>query len=284
MTEKIYAGIDIGSLSSEALLLGEDGVLTYSIMNTGAHPQKAAHVCLDEVLAKAGLNEKAVSVVVATGYGRIRVPFATKQVTEITCHAKGAHFLFPGTRTVIDIGGQDSKIITLNKRGGITDFMMNDKCAAGTGRFLEVMAAALETELMDMGRKSLEAKNGVSISSMCTVFAESEVISLIAEGYDKGEIIRGLHEAISRRIFSMSQRLKVREEITFGGGVAKNQGIAETLKGLFGMQINIPDEPQIVGALGAALCARDIALKSDSSESISNSFVDRNREQGSPAR
>jgi len=180
----------------------------------------------------------------------------------------GPFSLFQKPEPFIDIGGQDSKVITLNNRGGITDFMMNDKCAAGTGRFLEVMAAALETDLLDMGQRSLEAKNGVSISSMCTVFAESEVISLIAEGYKKGEIIRGLHEAISRRIFSMAQRLKVREEITFGGGVAKNQGIAETLKGLFGMQINIPEEPQIVGALGAALCARDIVLKSDSSKSI----------------
>ena len=268
MAGGIYAGIDIGSLSSEALLLGENGVLTYSIMNTGAHPQRAAQRCMQEVLTKAGLDEKAVSVVVATGYGRIRVPFATKQVTEITCHAKGAYFLFPGTRTVIDIGGQDSKVITLNDRGGIADFMMNDKCAAGTGRFLEVMAAALETDLLDMGRRSLEAKKGVSISSMCTVFAESEVVSLIAEGYKKGEIIRGLHEAISRRIVSMAKRLRVRKEITFCGGVAKNQGIAETLKGFFGMQINIPEEPQIVGALGAALCAKEIAHKDDSFKSI----------------
>ena len=284
MAGAIYAGIDIGSLSSEALLLGEDGVLTYSIMNTGAHPQRAAQRCMEEVLIKAGLDEKDVSVVVATGYGRIRVPFATKQVTEITCHAKGAYFLFPGTRTVIDIGGQDSKVITLNDRGGIADFIMNDKCAAGTGRFLEVMAAALETDLLDMGKRSLEAKKGVSISSMCTVFAESEVISLIAEGYKKGEIIRGLHEAISRRIFSMTKRLRVREEITFCGGVAKNQGIAETLKGFFGMQINIPEEPQIVGALGAALCAKEIAHKGDSSESIKASFVHTNRKHGSPAR
>ena len=284
MAGGIYAGIDIGSLSSEALLLGEDGVLTYSIMSTGAHPQRAAQRCMEEVLTKAGLDEKAVSVVVATGYGRIRVPFATKQVTEITCYAKGAYFLFPGTQTVIDIGGQDSKVITLNDRGGIADFIMNDKCAAGTGRFLEVMAAALETDLLDMGRRSLEAKKGVSISSMCTVFAESEVISLIAEGYKKGEIIRGLHEAISRRIFSMTKRLRVREEITFGGGVAKNQGIAETLKELFGMQINIPEEPQIVGALGAALCAKEIALKGNPSKYISASFVYRNRGQGSPAR
>ena len=262
MTTNIYAGIDIGSLSSEALLLEENGVLTYAITNTGAHPQKAAHVCLNEALIKSGVDQKEISIIVATGYGRIRVPFATKQVTEITCHAKGAHYLFPKTRTVIDIGGQDSKVITLNNQGGITDFMMNDKCAAGTGRFLEVMAAALETDLLDMGKRSLEAKNGVSISSMCTVFAESEVISLIAEGYHKAEIIRGLHEAISRRIYSMARRLEVKEEITFGGGVAKNQGIAATLKGLFGMQINIPEEPQIVGALGAALYARDMAHKS----------------------
>jgi len=268
MDGAIYAGIDIGSLSSEAVLLGEDGILAYSIMNTGAHPQRAAQGCLEEALTKASLDKKAVSVVVATGYGRIRVPFATKQVTEITCHAKGAYFIFPGTRTVIDIGGQDSKAITLNDQGGVTDFVMNDKCAAGTGRFLEVMAAALETELVDMGRRSLEAKKGVSISSICTVFAESEVISLIAEGYKKGEIIKGLHESISRRIFSMIKRLRVREEITFGGGVAKNQGIAEILKELFGMQINIPQEPQIVGALGAALCAKEIALKSDSYKSI----------------
>lgn len=284
MAGEIYAGIDIGSLSSEALLLGEDGILTYSIMITGANPQRAAQRCLEEALTKASLDKKAISVVVATGYGRIRVPFATRQVTEITCHAKGAYFLFPGTRTVIDIGGQDSKAISLNDQGGVTDFVMNDKCAAGTGRFLEVMAAALETDLLDMGRRSLEAKKGVSISSMCTVFAESEVISLIAEGYKKGEIIRGLHEAISRRIFSMTKRLRVREGITFGGGVAKNQGIAETLKELFGMKINIPEEPQIVGALGAALCAKEIALKGNPSKYISASFVYRNRGQGSPAR
>ena len=268
MAEGIYAGIDIGSLSSEALLLGDDGVLSYSIINTGAHPQRAAERCMEESLTKAGIDEKAVSIVVSTGYGRIRVPFATKQVTEITCHAKGAYFLFPGTRTVIDIGGQDSKVISLNDRGGIADFIMNDKCAAGTGRFLEVMATALETDLLDMGTRSLETQKSVSISSTCTVFAESEVISLIAEGYMKREIIRGLHEAISRRIFSMAKRLKVSEEITFCGGVAKNQGIAETLKGFFKMQINIPEEPQIVGALGAALYAKEIALKSNTTNSV----------------
>jgi predicted CoA-substrate-specific enzyme activase len=261
MTGRVYAGIDVGSLSSEAVLVGDDGVLEYAIRNTGANPQRAARNCLEEALNRAGINEKAISAIIATGYGRIRVPFAQKQVTEITCHARGAHFLFPGTRTVVDIGGQDSKVITLDDGGRVTDFMMNDKCAAGTGRFLEVMAAALETELTDMGRRSLKAKKGVSISSMCTVFAESEVISLIAEGYHEREIIRGLHEAICRRIFRMTKRLKIKEDITFSGGVAKNQGIAEILKSLFKTPINIPEEPQIVGALGAALYARDMALK-----------------------
>lgn len=261
MAEEVYVGIDIGSLSSEAVLLGGDGILAYSIVNTGANPQRAARSCLKEALRKAGVDETAIKGLVATGYGRIRVPFKARQVTEITCHARGAHFLFPGTRTVIDIGGQDSKVITLDQRGAVTDFAMNDKCAAGTGRFLEVMAAALETELTELGKRSLQAKGGVSISSMCTVFAESEVISLIAEGFGEGEIIRGLHEAISRRIFQMSKRLRVREEITLSGGVAKNEGIAETLKSLFGMRINIPDEPQIVGALGAALRSKELALK-----------------------
>lgn len=261
MGGEIYVGIDIGSLSSEALLLGEEGIIAYSIKGTGPNPQRAAKQCLEEALEKSGLDEKAISAVVATGYGRIRVPFRAKQVTEITCHARGGYFLFPRTRTVIDIGGQDSKVITLDDHGRVTDFAMNDKCAAGTGRFLEVMANALELELSEMGRESLRAKKGVSITSMCTVFAESEVISLIAEGHKVEEILRGLHEAIGHRVFRMANRLRVKGEITFSGGVAKNEGIVEALRKLFGMAINVPDEAQIVGALGAALCAREIAKK-----------------------
>jgi predicted CoA-substrate-specific enzyme activase len=261
LATQVYAGLNIGSLSSEALLLGEDGVRAYAIAKTGADAVKAANSCLDEALAKAGLEKEAVSALVATGCGRIRVPFAHREVTEITCHARGAHHLFPRTRTVIDIGGQDSKVIVLDGRGRVTDFTMNDRCAAGTGRFLEVMALALETTLSDMGQRSLEAKKGVSISSMCTVFAESEVISLIADGHKREEIIKGLHEAISKRIFRTAKRLKVGPEITFSGGVAKNRGIVKAMKGLFGTAMNIPEEPQIVGALGASLFARDRVLK-----------------------
>jgi len=261
MGDIVYAGIDIGSLSSEAVLLGEDGILGYSIMKTGSNPRRTAQQCLKETLERNMLREKDIRMMVATGYGRISVPFADREITEITCHARGAHHLCPGTRTVIDIGGQDSKIITIDKRGNVTDFAMNDKCAAGTGRFLEVMASALEMDLEEMGLKSMEAKRATPISSMCTVFAESEVISRVAEGHRPEEIIRGLHEAIARRVFGLARRLKVREEVTFSGGVAKNPGIVASLKRLIGMPVNVPDEPQIIGALGAALYARDLSFK-----------------------
>ncbi len=261
MKGEYYAGVDIGSLSSEALLLRGNEIVSFFISKTGANPKKAVTNCLKQTLETAGVEEKAITSIVATGYGRITVPCADKEVTEITCHALGAHYLFKNTRTVIDVGGQDSKVITMDRSGSVTDFVMNDKCAAGTGRFIEVMASALETGLSDMGKRSLKAKKGVSISSMCTVFAESEVISLIAEGCKEDEIIRGIHESIARRIFGMTKRLRVREEITFSGGVAKNQGIAESLRSLFGVPVNIPKEPQIVGALGAALYARDMAKK-----------------------
>ncbi len=258
MSRRIYVGLDIGSISSEALLLSEEGILSYSIMATGPSPKRASRECLKEALSKGGIGEESVSRVVATGYGRISVPFKAKEMTEITCHARGSYFLFPRTRTVIDIGGQDSKVITLDDRGRVTDFVMNDKCAAGTGRFLEVMANALEVKLSEMGKRSLKTKKGVPITSMCTVFAESEVISLIAEGHGVEEILKGIHDSIAHRIFRMTRRLRVRGEITISGGVAKNEGIVEALKNLFGMEINLPDEPQIVGALGAALYAKEM--------------------------
>lgn len=258
MNKGIYVGLDIGSISTEALLLSDERILSYSIITTGSNPRRASRECLKEALSKSGVSEDFILSVVATGYGRISVPFKTKEITEITCHARGCYFLFPRTRTVIDIGGQDSKVITLDERGRVTDFVMNDKCAAGTGRFLEVMAKALEVDLSEMGEKALKAKKGVSITSMCTVFAESEVISLIAEGQEVEKILRGLHDSIAQRIFRMARRLRVRGEITISGGVAKNEGIVVALKSLFGTEINVPSEPQIVGALGAALYAREM--------------------------
>jgi predicted CoA-substrate-specific enzyme activase len=253
----LCGGIDIGSLSTEVVVLGPEGVMGYSIFPTGSNIQRAVESSMSSALRKAHVEQSDLSAVVATGYGRFSLPFPARQVTEITCHGRGANHLFPKTRTVIDLGGQDSKVIVLDGRGKVADFVMNDKCAAGTGRFLEVMAGALETDVKEMGPLSLRAKKAISISSMCTVFAESEVVSLIAQGATREDIIRGIHDSIASRIYGMANRLQINREITFTGGVAKNLGMLQVLRRRFKAPINLSDEPQIVGALGAALIARD---------------------------
>jgi predicted CoA-substrate-specific enzyme activase len=196
--------------------------------------------------------------IVATGYGRISVPFANKKVTEISCHGLGAYKLFPDTGTVVDIGGQDSKVIQVGPGGKVLDFTMNDKCAAGTGRFIEVMAAKLRVPLDEMGSLSMRARGEVRISSVCTVFAESEVISLVAQNHPKEEIIRGIHRAIVNRVWSMVKTLGVKREVTMSGGVAKNQGVVAFLEEKLGYPIHVHKEPQIIGALGAALHAKGL--------------------------
>jgi predicted CoA-substrate-specific enzyme activase len=251
-----FAGIDVGSLSAEAVILDDQAqILAYSILPTGAHSTTAAESALHQALAQAGLTRDDLAYTVATGYGRISVPFADKRITEISCHALGAHHLFPDTRTVIDIGGQDSKVIRVDQHGKVTDFSMNDKCAAGTGRFLEVMAERLGVELGDLGRLSLAAQGEVEISSVCTVFAESEVVSLIAKNHPRNEIIRGLHKAIVGRVYAMARALGVAAAVTMTGGVAKNPGVVALMEARLGQPIHVPAEPQIVGALGAALTA-----------------------------
>ena len=251
----IVAGLDVGSLSTEVVLMNQDGDYRYIILPTGANSKTAAQKAMDEALHQVGLELEKLSFVLATGYGRISIPFADKRVTEITCHGKGAHYLFPSTSTVIDIGGQDSKVISLTPQGKVVDFVMNEKCAAGTGRFLEVMARSLEVNLGDMGNLSREAEESVSISSMCTVFAESEVVSLIAEGHPVEKIIRGIHDSIADRTVGMVNRVGLEKEVVMTGGVAKNSGVVKCLEERLGANITIPEEPQIVGALGAALLA-----------------------------
>jgi predicted CoA-substrate-specific enzyme activase len=209
-------------------------------------------------LTRAEVQRDRVKRVVATGYGRISVPFADKRVTEISCHALGASKLFPDTRTVVDIGGQDSKVIRVGPGGKVLDFTMNDKCAAGTGRFLEVMAAKLKVPLNEMGSLSMGASGEVRISSVCTVFAESEVISLVAKNHPKEEIIRGIHRAIVNRVWSMVKTLGVQREVTMSGGVAKNRGVVAFLEEKLGHPIHVYREPQIVGGLGAALHAKGL--------------------------
>jgi len=253
----LVAGIDIGSLSTEVVILERGKILAEIILPTGASSKAAAEKAMQKALEESRLSLDDLQYTIATGYGRVSAPFAREKVTEITCHGRGAFYLDASVRTVIDIGGQDSKVIRLNSRGKVVDFVMNEKCAAGTGRFLEVMAHALEIDLPEMSRLAPLAKKGVTISSMCTVFAESEVVSLIAEGYPREEIVKGIIASIVERTVSMANRVGVEEALMMTGGVAKNTALVKALQERLGIKVTVPPEPQIVGALGAALLAEE---------------------------
>jgi len=259
------AGVDIGSLTAKAVIFDGAEILSHSLLLTGHNSRRAGRKALDLALEGAGIAEADLDMMVATGYGRLAADFAGEKVTEITCHARGACFVLPETRTVIDLGGQDSKAIAIDERGKVRDFVMNDKCSAGTGRFLEVMARALEIELDDLGRISLESEAPASISSVCTVFAESEVVSRVAEGVSKVDIVAGIHQAIASRIYAMAVRIPVEERVVMTGGVARNQGVVRALEGRFKTDILVPEMPQHMGALGAAIIATERA-GSDQSE------------------
>lgn len=261
----IFAGLDIGSVSTKVVIIDENKKsLFYELLRTGSNSKKAAEKCMQSVLNKARISFENITNLIATGYGRKIVPFKSQEVSEISCHAKGAHFLFPNTKTVIDIGGQDSKAIRLDEDGEAVDFNMNDKCAAGTGRFLEEMAKALDTTVENLGKLSLRSKKNLVISSMCTVFAESEVVSLLAENELREDIAKALHSAITDRILSLAYKVQITNAVTITGGVAKNVGVIGALKSkLPNLIINIPEEPQIVGALGAAIIAHDSTLSKE---------------------
>ncbi len=250
----IVAGLDIGSLSTKAVLLDqEERVLSEAVLLTAGESRKSAEKAFTEALAKADLSRDNIDYVVTTGYGRDRVPYANKEITEITAHATGAHFIHSEARTILDIGGQDSKAISLDYNGQIVDFAMNDKCAAGTGRFIEVMAQALGVNLDEMSVLSDRSITPTAISSFCTVFAESEVVSQVAEGQEKADIIRGIHEAIAERASTLLNRVKTIEPLAMTGGVAKNKGVVHALENKLKLKLSIAKEPQTVGALGAAL-------------------------------
>ncbi|HVN95549.1 MAG TPA: acyl-CoA dehydratase activase [Syntrophorhabdaceae bacterium] len=257
----LVAGIDIGSITTEALLLdNEKGVVGYTIFQTGADSRKTAEQALEKAASYPEKKTSDIAYIVATGCGRKRASFAQQAVTEITCIAKGVNHLFPGARTIIDIGGQDTKAIRVDGRGRVIEFEMNDKCAAGTGRFLEVMAKALSVELGDIGDISLKHQKELTISSICTVFAESEVISLVSEGEGLEDILYGIHKAIADRTMGLLNRLGgVEEEIIMAGGVAKNIGVVKALEAALNTRLKIYEEPQIVGALGAAILALEKA-------------------------
>lgn len=247
----ITAGIDVGSTATKAVIF--DGTIKSSaIIPTGWNPKESGKKVYHEALNNAGVYEQDVVRVIGTGYGRVSLSFIDKKVTEITCHAKGANYLFPQTRTVIDIGGQDSKVIAVTKDGTVADFIMNDKCAAGTGRFLQVMTGILDIDLDQLGLLATGEKP-VSINSMCTVFAESEIIGLLAQEVSKGAIASGIVQTIANKLMTLTSRVPCIEEITFTGGVANNPAICAILSAALNAKFNIPKHPQIVGALGAAV-------------------------------
>ena len=253
---KLFVGIDLGSTTVKAVVLNEQ-ILASAIRPTGANPRKAGEEVLEQVLEKtAGPIDK----IVATGYGRISFS-ADEIVSEITAHAKGSNLLFPDSRTVIDIGGQDSKITRIDDQGRVLDFTMNDRCAAGTGRFIENTAKALEFSLEEFSLKSLSSNSPAAISSMCTVFAESEVISHIAQGASIEDVSAGVHDSVARRIKVMAGRVGIENQVAFTGGTANNPAMRRALEENLRVKLAIPKEPQLVGALGAAVIGRDGYLR-----------------------
>lgn len=250
------AGIDSGSSSTDAVIMdAEMNILGRAVVPTGAGASNGAHMALSMVLEEAGLKPEDITVAVTTGYGRNNIDADAKVVTEITCHARGAAFLAPGTRTVIDIGGQDSKVILIDEKGSVQNFIMNDKCAAGTGRFLEMQARTMQISMDDMSRLGIEWKNEVSISSMCTVFAESEVVSLIADNTPVPDIIHGLNNAIAQKTIGLVKRLGGQETYLLTGGVAQNKGVVKCLEKKLGAPVFVSPDSQLCGAIGAALIA-----------------------------
>jgi predicted CoA-substrate-specific enzyme activase len=258
----ITLGVDIGSLTGKGLILKDNEILAWEVILTGPDSVKTASDVTTRVLEKAGLTLDNMEFVVATGYGRRVIPFAKKNVSEISCHAKGASWFFPGARTILDMGGQDCKAIRCDDRGKVTDFVMNDKCAAGAGRSMEIMAKLVDVPLEEMGGLSLEAGNGgVPISSTCVVFARSDALGHLRRGVDRSEVLAGACEALASRVKNLLKRVGMAEEFVISGGIAKNVGVVRRLEKAVGMQARICYEPQIIGALGAAIFGREILEK-----------------------
>jgi predicted CoA-substrate-specific enzyme activase len=256
-----FAGVDIGSTMTKVVLTDKAGNLLSFIKGpTGAEHRQLANEVMQQALEEAGLHIGDISYIVATGYGRLNVPFADRQITELSCHARGVSSLFPKARTAIDIGGQDAKCLKIDN-GRLASFVMNDKCAAGTGRFLEVTASALGIRLEDMGDISLKATKKIPISNLCTIFAQQEVVALLSRGEELENILAGLHDALASRVAALARRLGIEPDLVLTGGVAKNIGMIRAMKESLGCEVFVPEEPLLTGALGAAILAKETYMR-----------------------
>ena len=255
----IVGGCDVGSATGKAVVMKDGTIVSYVIIPSTTKPEVTARKAMDEAIEKAGLSSlEDLQYIVGTGYGRLKVPFANENVSEITCHARGAHWLAPTVRTVVDIGGQDCKVMSIDGQGKVNEFTMNDKCAAGTGKFFEAMARALDCGLEGLSSLSLQSNDPATITSQCSVFAESEVITLVNEGIDVIDIAAGIHESIAGRLNSMVRRVGLIEDVALTGGCAKNEGLVKALEKKLGVSVKkLPQDPQIAGAIGAALIAKE---------------------------
>src|SRR5512147_2729572 len=237
------AGVDVGSTQTKAVLIDEARTIVgRALTDTGANVMRAAETAFHQALADAGLPEEEVEFVVGTGYGRYKVTFGDTQITEISCHGRGAVHMFPNTRTVVDMGGQDTKAIRVSPRGEIVDFCMNDKCAAGTGRFLGAASSALNIPLPELGPTALRGERPVKISTTCTVFAESEVLSWLGKGKKIEDILLGVHQSIAMRSAGLLRRVGIEDQVTFTGGVARNIAMIQTLNERLGLKVNVSEE------------------------------------------
>lgn len=255
----IVAGCDIGSLTAKAVILKDGKVAASAVIRAKTNPEASAREVMDLALEKAGLAMESIAYCVGTGYGRKHIPFVTDVESEIACHGKGAVWQVPSARTVVDIGGQDCKAIKVDANGGVMRYVYNDKCASGTGRFLEIIADALEVKLEEMGGLAAQSKKKLTLSNQCVVFAETEIISLVSEGAEAADIVRALHHAVANRAASLAKSIMVESDVVMSGGVARNPGMFGALGEALGVTLHSLEDPQINGALGAALFAQERA-------------------------
>ena len=254
----IVAGCDVGSLSAEAVIMRNGSIISSEIIRVRPRPEQSASDVMGKALSEAGLTYQDIEHCVSTGYGRERIPFANGNISEISCHGKGAQWLIPSVRTVIDVGGQDCKVIRIDESGKLVNFVMNDKCAAGTGRFLELMAKVLRVGIEDLGPQALNSEQRISITNMCSIFAESEVLHFVYAEKDTADIAAGINHAMAERVQSLVNRVGIKKDICITGGVAKNIGVVRDLEEMLEVSAEkLSVDPQIVGAIGASLFAEE---------------------------